>query len=268
MLQFNFHPNYPRIHKYLPWPVSPEQVQAENPSGYPITIDWWGEEQDKMIFDGFQAILSKYDLVEYGDDLLLLLLLKYKQIEERVHDLELDYNNRKRAKELAKFLLIAKQTPTNKYNKIVLATNTDTAKVSDQDLVAWISQLITESIEKGNYPISLLGLAAVDMYSDRENPYKLNIEKLKAAVSERIVTPNKLIKEQQANFCLFIYKYLVTETGIKPNHDKWFSDKLLNLYFDILELFQYVDRLKIESEPKDWARTFLMNRLKQLNPSL
>jgi hypothetical protein len=268
MLQFNFHPNYLRIHKYLPWPVSPEQVKAENPSGYPVTIDWWEEEQDKMIFDGFQAILSKYDLIEYGDDLLLLLLLKYKQIEEQIDDLKLDYNNRKRAKELAKFLLIAKQTPKNKYNKLVLATNTDTAKVNDPDLITWVSLLITQSIEKGNYPISLLGLAVVDMYTDREKPYKLNIEKLDEAASIRLITPAKIIKEQQADFCLFIYKYLVMETDIKLDSDKWFSDKLLNFYFDILELFQYVDRLKIESEPKDWARTFLMNRLKQLNPSL
>jgi hypothetical protein len=267
MLQFNFHPNYQRIHKHFQWPVTPEQMQVENPTDYPIVIDWWDEERDKTVFNSFQKILSKYDLVEFGDDLLLLLLLKYKFIEERIYDLELDYNNRKRAKDLAKFLLLAKQTPANKYNKIVIATNTDTAKVTDPDIMAWIGQLITENIEKGNYPISLLGLAAIDMFTDRDNPNELNIEKLAAAASERIITPGKLFKEQQADFCLFIYKYLVMETGIKPDADKWFSDKLSNFYFDILELFGYVDRLKIESEPKDWTRTFLMNRLKQLNSS-
>lgn len=265
MLQFNFHPNYQRIHKHFQWPVTPEQMQVENPTGYPIVIDWWDEERDKAVFNSFQEILLKYDLVEFGDDLLLLLLLKYKLIEERIYDLELDYNNRKRAKDLAMFLLLAKQTPKNKYNKLVLATNTDTAKVNDPDLVAWISQLITENIEKGNYPISLLGLAADDMYTERENNKELNLEKLSTAATVRLITPAKVIKEQQADLCLFIYKYLVSETDIKPEPNTWFSDKLLNFYFDILEGFQYVDHLKIESEPKDWTRTFLMNRFKQLN---
>ena len=268
MLQFNFHLNYQRIHKHFQWPVTPEQMQEENPTGYPIVIDWWEEERDKAVFNSFQKILLRYDLVEFGDDLFLLLLLKYKLIEERIYDLELDYKNRNRAKDLANFLLLAKQTPKNKYNKLVLATNTDTAKVIDPDLIAWISQLITENIEEGNYPISMLGLAAVEMFTDRENPNELNIEKLRAAASTRISSPAKVIKEQQADLCLFIYKYLVSETDIKPEPNTWFSDRQLNFYFDILELFQYVDRLKIESEPKDWARTFLMNRFKQLNPSL
>jgi hypothetical protein len=270
MLYFNLKPNYARIKKYFPWEGTPEQLQEANPDGYRIEVEFWQtDDQFHKVFNRFGEIVEAYNLQEWCDDILLLLLLKYKTIEESIYDLELDYANRKRAKELAKFLLIAKETPKNKYNKLSIATLTDTAKVSDPEIISWISQLITGAIEKGHYPISLLGLAASDMYivggiSDKE----LNVEKLQSAAAARITTVSKLTKERQADLCLFIYKYMVDETGIKPTSDQWFSAKLLNFYFDVLEMFDYVDRLAIESEPNDWIRTFLMNRLKELNPSL
>lgn len=270
MLYFNLKPNYARIKKYFTWEGTPEQLHEANPEGYKIEVEFWQtDEQFIDVFNRFKEITEKYELEEWCEDILLLLLLKYKTIEENIYDLQLDYANRVRAKELAKLLLIAKETPKQKYNKLSIATLTDTAKISDPDIISWISQLITGAIENGRYPISLLGLAASDMYIDDTNDRRqLSIAKLQSAATDRITTVNKIVKERQADLCLHIYKYMVDETGIKPTSDRWFSDKLLNFYFDVLEMFKYADRLAIESEPKDWTRTFLMNRLKELNPSL
>jgi hypothetical protein len=270
MLYFNLRPNYTRIKNYFPWNATPEQLQEANPDGYKVEVDFWDtDERFVKIFNTYSDILKRYDLEEWGDDILLLLLLKYKTVEENIYDLELDYANRKRAKELAQLLLLAKQTPTKKYNKLSVASLTDTAKVSDPEIISWISELLVSAIEKEQYPVSLFGLAAVDMYmEDGVDSKELNIERLKVAATFRITNVSKVIKENQADLCLFLYKYLCDEADMKPDGDQWFSDKLLNFYFDILEMFGYTNRISIESEPKDWTRTFLMNRLKQINPSL
>jgi len=269
MLYFDPQPNYQRIGKYFSWPGTPEQMQEANPHGYLIAIDWWQTKEDILrIENGFITICERYDLTALYDDLLLLFLLKYQQINAIVDELEENYKRTLRVKELASLILLVKQTKADKFKSLSIATPFDSVKIHDPALINWISNDIIKTIENKSYLVSLFGLIAEDMLIDKSNgDYKVTIEKLELA-SKAFIEPSPKINEQKADFCLNAHKFIITESNIKPDPNVWFSDNLLKFYFEVLVLFGYVNESSIGSEPKDYIRSILWQRLKKLNPSL
>ncbi|HTD99682.1 MAG TPA: hypothetical protein VK668_10355 [Mucilaginibacter sp.] len=243
-------------------------MQQYYADGYPIVIDWYyTEDSVKAIDDGFKAIVNKYALIDHYDNLLFLSLGKIQEIEAILYELNFQYAQKKRTKELAELLLAFGESSLNQYHGILLKTLTKTAKITDKKIIHWIGTLISEGVKKGNLPLTDFEYSIMDaFYVDSENGKDLSIEKLKMEASKTVHAPKKQERSLYADFCFYLYNYLIKETEIKPNSEVLVSDTQLNFYFDLLELFGFIDSSKIGSENKDYLSSLLRNRLKSLHP--
>jgi hypothetical protein len=268
MLYFNPKPNFQTLSKYFQFQYLPEILKQQYSDGYPIVIDWYyTEEAVKAIDDGFKAIVTKYGLMEHYDNLLFLCLGKIQEIEAIQYELNFQYAQKKRTKELAGLLLAFVESPLHQYNGILLKTLKDTAKVSDKKLIQWIGNLIENAVKEGKLPLADFEYSIMEaFFEDSVDGKQLNPLKLKTEASKTIHSPKKQEKVLYADFCFYLYQYLINETVIKANPEALVSDAQLNLYFDLLELFGYINPANIESDNKDYMSALIRNRIKTLNP--
>src|ERR1041385_6007292 len=106
MLHFNPKPDFQVLSKYFKFPYPPEVLEQQYPDGYPIVIDWYdSEEKVKAIVDEFKAIVNRHGLIEHHDNLLFLCLGKVQAIDAIQYELDFQYAQKKRTKELAGLLL-------------------------------------------------------------------------------------------------------------------------------------------------------------------
>lgn len=268
---FHLHPNFKKLSKYYTLPKTLPKTGNDTHRCFMVDIDSWQSNEvmlSKLI--SFNRIFKDYDLTEAQDDIMYLLLTKFRAINEVIIELENEYKQKSRVIELLNFLEVLQATNDRNKTQLSITSITDKAKVTDNGIIGWVNDAITQMIIKKQIPLNLFGHYLLDLGIDTSsNQYTVNGKTLKEFHSELdIKSPRKEIKQQKADFCLETYTYLTKETHIKPDSKAVFSDRLLKFYFEILELFDYVKELDIDSEPKDYARSLLWNRIKQLNHSL
>jgi len=211
MLHFNPKPDFQVLSKYFKFPYPPEILEQQYPDGYPIVIDWYDtDEAVATVANEFEAIVNRYRLIEHHDNLLFLCLGKVQEIEAIQYELDFQYAQKKRTKELAGLLLAFTESPLNQYNAILLKTDVkDTAKVFDKRLIQWIGDLITNAVKGGNFPLSDFEYRIMDSFFDlNENKKVLSKEKLKAEASKTVHSPQKQERTLYADFCLYLYMYV------------------------------------------------------------
>ena len=228
-----------------------------NSDGFPIVIDWYDtDEKVQEIEDGFKAILSKYNLNSHYDNLMFMMLTKLQVMEYQAYELDLQYEHKTRARELAQVLLAFKDQNPNHVSSILIKTVTEPVKIADPQVCQWIGKLIKDAINEGGVPLTLLGM---------EDSKMLTEEQLKQLATSKIKKPSTGGMKYVADFCLHLYLYMIKETSIRPDPNTLLSDTLSNFYFDVLTLFKLIEPTTIESEPKDYISTLLRNRIKKLN---
>lgn len=270
MLYFNPKPDFQLLSKYYQFPNSVEVMNAQSEDGYAIVIDWYDtDEKVAEIENAFKAILKKYGLIAHFDNLLFLLLGKTQEIEAIQYELNFQYNQKKRTKELAAFLLTYVNSDKKQLNGLALKTFTGTGKVSDTNLIQWMCDSIIKSLINGDVLVSDYEYNIRELVFDRTNTgLKLSIEKLQVQANKTVSSPYRNIRSLHAGFCFYLYQYLISETDIKPDPNAMFSDAQLMFYFDLLVLFDFINPDNVESDEKDFMRSILVNRIKTLNPHL
>jgi hypothetical protein len=262
MIYFNPQPNYQVVSKYYKFPFSPEEMEIRYADGFDIHINHiYTDEAVAAIENGFKHIMQKYSLVSHYDNLLLLTLGKVQETEAILDELYFQYNQRKRTKELANFILTFIESKRGG-NSLSLKTIWQTAKITDDALVSWVLKIIEEAVQSGNMPAGEFQYDIREILFDRtEEGLKFNVAKLKVEVDRTVVSPNKQVRKQHALLCFYLNAYIIGETNLKPNPDTLFSDQQLNLYFDILCLFGYINADNVDSENKDYMSSLLRNQL-------
>lgn len=269
MLYFNPKPDYLLLSSYYDL-GDVECLQTLYAEGHPIVIDWYDTDKkvDQFLAE-FELILKRYDLVSHIDNLLFLILGKAKELETAMYELSLRYQQNKRVKELAALLLTFIETQPKNYNALLFKTDLEeTVKLTDSKLLSWVRNIILDKVVNGALPIVEFGLDFKDVISKDSDGTELNIAKLNELASMKLVKPGNKLKSLHADFCLYLYQYLVNESNIKAEKDTLLSDKLLLFYFDILVLLKFVDEDRIESDPKDYVGAMLRNKVYRLNPHL
>lgn len=270
MLYFNPRPNFHLLSKYILFPVSIESMEGQSQEGYAIMIDWYDtDEKVEEIDNAFKGILNRYGLNDHYDNLLFLTLGKLQEIEAIQYEINFQYNQKKRTKELAGFLLGYIEGNEDQSYTLLLKTFMGTSKVSDSNLVQWICKSIIKALIKGDMSINDYEYNIRELLFDKtDKGLILSKEKLELEAKKTIASPKRNIRALHAGFCFYIYEYLVKETNIKPDTNVMFSDAQLMFYFDLLVLFEFINRDEIDSEEKDFMRAILVNRIRTLNPHL
>jgi hypothetical protein len=268
MPTFILTPNQRILSRYLTNATDAE-FDAEYPDYIPQSteniVEWSVFDNEVAFEKDFKELLAKYNLIEHYDNLLYLTLYTFDSAWQGIQWAYDDYQSKKRARELAKLLLLLKQTAPGKLCGIGFSSLMDTAKTTDPLLNDWISKTLENAIESKSFPIGAFGDNVLQMLTDKHNPLEpepANIDKLKRYASKRLVNPKNQITKGKATICLSIYHYLQGETNLKASENTIFSDAQLNFLFKLLQLLKQVDEQNIDSEPKDYMRTLLMNYLK------
>ena len=189
------------------------------PDGYPIVIDWLDtDEKVKEVEDKFLQILIELKLQNNYQDLLFLCLNEIQGIEAILYELNFQYAQRKRTKELAGLLLGFVENPKNEYNGLLLKTFKSTHRLTDQVLIEWVGRLIREAIERGDMSIGDFQFDIRDAFFDKtNNGFALNKIKIFAESQKTVHSSTKDINSRLADFCLRLYPYLINETHINPD---------------------------------------------------
>jgi len=266
MLHFNPYPDFSVLSKYFKFQHLPEELTQQYPDAYPIVIDWYDtEEKVAHIEEGFREIIKKYKLESSFDNLLFLSLGKLQELDSIQYELDFQFAQKKRTKELATLLLFFAESSPYQIHTILFKTNKKSAPIIDKKLIDWIQTIIIQSIKDGKMKLTDFEYGIMDAFFD-ERKEQLDLNKLKIAATQSLISSKKEEKRLIADFCLYLYMYLVNETDIKPNPNSLFSDAMLNFFFDLLTLYELINPDRIQSEPKDYLGTLLKNRIKVLNP--
>lgn len=267
MSDFKVNVNFDRLKTYFP-NLTPQQKALLIEQGG-ITIDFESEYYDEVypqLYEGLSIILTRYHLEDHINELYYIIILLDNQYQEVRFSQEEAYNDDKTAKELAQFLLTFKNAQPKQAFQLVAKSLTDTAAVKNPDLAKWLCQVIYDAIEARSIPFDLFG-EQIYLHLFGMNPLDgepISKERLETSSELSIRKPkfsNLLFK-----FCLHLRTYLNDETELKTTGSVLLSDVQANLFFDIFEFMGYVNKEKIQSEPKDYMHTLFRNQLK-VNPS-
>ncbi|RZK26563.1 MAG: hypothetical protein EOO43_02435 [Flavobacterium sp.] len=269
MNHFTLFPDYEKLSKYYQISLTPEEITVANEIGLNVEVNiYHSEEVIATIAKGFKEIIEKYNLMHHHDSLMYLALSKVDEIDSILYEISFAYHQKMRTKELAEFLLTFNASSMYKRNAILLKTQNSTAKLADSQLINVVGNMIIQGLEKGQYPISVLEFDLQDrFFDDTGKGLELSPQKLQIEASRTVHSPKTYINSQLFDFCFYLYPYLINETDIKENSDVIVSDDQLNLYFDLLVLFQFIYPDHIHSAPKDYMRTLLRNKLNKLKTS-
>ena len=269
MEYFLLKPNYVTLSRYISFGMTQEQFEMNYADGYPLMIDAYYDSNDHLKFsgdhiqeveEGFKAITERFGLTEHHENLFFLALSKRYEMDQVAFVLQDEYLAQKRAQELAKLILAFKVTPQDKLYALQLKTNdTETSpNIKDNALTSWIGKLLLDAIERNQEPIGLFGLTG-------DKFLRGSVEQLREIASRKIPNPSTGRNKYLADFCLYLYPYLINETDIRPDVSTLFSDNQLKFYFELLALLDMLNPSRIDSYPEDYMRTILKYRIKTLN---
>lgn len=267
ILPFILHPNFQILTKYLPFDESPDELDILYKDGFEIEANrYYTPDTIKHIEDSFRAIVKKYYIEEHYDNLLLMALDKLEVILSSMFELKRLNEYKLRGKEVAQLLLTFKETEPKDYHSIQFKTRLGTAKVTDERVIEFILNLLSDGIRDRNYGIgSFEWTLSEQLFDETAKGKQLSIQKLEVQAKQTIISHKRKEKGLLADFCLYLFKYLESETDMRPQTTKLLPDKMLHLYYDVLVLFELINPNSIDSEPKDYVSSLIRNRLSILN---
>jgi hypothetical protein len=269
---FTLQPNLALLNKHEYLYLSDEELNDAilNQEKLYIEVDAiYTEEKRRATEDGFKEILKEYKIEGHYETLLYICLVESNHGEIQFQYKFDAYNRSKFDKELAQLLLINKPDSTFKPNSIKVSSITDTVKITNEKLITWIGKLINNAIEQGNFTSeelneSIYGFTADDEGRITFDNQLLNYNRIQQVAEQTTRKPG--IRERNRFLAPFLFRvlaYLNEETILTTKEGVRFSDDQLNFLFKVAELLEWVKATDIESEPKDYIYTLLMNFLKQ-----
>lgn len=269
MSDFKLDLNFDRLKDFFPNITEEYKARIKANGGLVPNLEW--DYADNAVhyemFDNLLRILNRYGLQEHINELYYTIIIlndECKVLQERQ---EIAYNDSQTTKEVAQFLLTLKTAKENQSFQLVAKSATNTAPIKNTEVAKWMCDLIYKAIEEQKFPFPLLGEHFIwNLFGkDFSLDLPISMEKLEAASNLKVKKPSN--KNNLVGICLHLRTYLNTYTHlITPSH-VLITNEQANFFFDVLELYGYLNRNKIESEPKDYIHALLRNHLKKVTPS-
>lgn len=264
MFSTKLFPDFKRLNSYFPAITNQMISDIEANEGIPVALEYYDEDSFIELSNGLKTILTKYNLDDHYTELLYLVLKKDEEIRITYNSLWQNYNDDKTSKEIAEFLLTYKQSNPNQPFQLTAKAFTGSVSVKNTYISRWMCETIYTAIEKQEFPLRLFGTKVLhNLFGS--NPFDVNeisTERLETTAKLTPRKPTVKLKRLYVEFCLFIQLYLINQTHLTLPENVLFTDTHTNLFFDLLELLGYLDRDKIESEPKDYVHTMLRNQIR------
>jgi|GEM_PF-4972064 len=228
----------------------------------------WKEEQRINIETAFQELAERYKIVQHYDTLLYICLVESNNAELKLKGKHDTYKSYRRLKELAQLLLLYNAEQKYKPKTIAVASLTDKVKLNDEVLIEWLGTTIKNAIEEQKFSVAQFGEEAFTLTSNTDGKIiagkqTLNYNAIEGLAKRYMREPG--IRERNkylSSFLFMVLNFLSNETVLTTKPNVKFSDDQLNFLFYIAKLFDWLQEDDFESEPKDYIKTLLNNRVK------
>ncbi|MFA4869226.1 MAG: hypothetical protein WC623_13555 [Pedobacter sp.] len=269
MSDFKLDLNFDRLKDYFPNITEEQKARIKQQGGLVPNLEW--DYADNAVhfemFNALLVILKRYHLEDHINELYytIIILNDNCQVAQEIEDEA--YNNSQTTKEVAQFLLTHKTANPNQAFQLVAKSATNTAPIKNTEVAQWMCELIYAAIESKQFPMYLLGEHFISNVFGTEisNDSPISMERLEVASNLKIKKPSN--KSMLVSFCLQLRTYLNAHTQLSTPSDILITNAQANFFFDVLELYGYLNRNKIESEPKDYIHALLRNHLIKVTPS-
>ncbi|MNL21013.1 hypothetical protein D3C87_1422860 [compost metagenome] len=268
MSDFKLDLNFDRLKDYFPNITEEQKARIKQQGGLVPNLEW--DYADNAVhyemFNALLTILKRYDLQEHINELYYAIIILDDNCKVTQEMQEIAYNDSQTTKEVAQFLLTLKTAKENQSFQLVAKSAINTAPIKNTEVAKWMCDLIYNAIESKQFPIGLLGEQFLwNVFgTDISNDLTISMERLEVASNLKIRKPSD--KSMLVSFCLQLRAYLNAHTQLSTPSDILITNAQANFFFDVLELYGYLNRNKIESEPKDYIHALLRNHIK-INPS-
>lgn len=228
----------------------------------------WKEQQRIEVERAFKRLTVKYNIVEHHDTILYICLVESNNAElqlRRKHD---TYKSYKRLKELAQLLLLYKPEQKHKPRTITATSLTNTVKLTDEILIEWLGTIVNNAIEELQFSVAQFGEEAFTLMSNKDGKIidgkqSLNYHAIEIVAKQHIQKPGIRDRNKYlSSFLFMVFNFLSNETVLTTEPNVKFSDDQLNFLFHVAKLFDWLREDDFESEPKDYIKTLLNNRIK------
>jgi len=263
MFETTLKPNFRKLTDYFTDLTEAKINEIEASDGVPVILEYMNEDDYYRVSDGLKSLLNKYSIDGHWDEILYLLLQKNEQMRVRYDAYWRNYEDDLTSREVAKFLLAYKTSNPRHDFHLSAKTMTGNLTIKDSAISRWIAELIYQNIEDQKFPFHLFGekiifnLLGEDFTS---NPI-ISMERLQATANLKPQKPTKKIKKLYVELCLYLQVYLINRTERTAPANVLLTDAQANLFFEVLELLGYLDRDKVESEPKDYIHAMFRNNI-------
>jgi hypothetical protein len=254
--------NFDRLKTYFPNITEEQKAAIKLRGGYWFNFEWEYEDSRYIrIYNQLFTILEGYDLQEHINELYFILITLDDDFMAIKDLLDQDYLDTQTSKEVAQFLLTFKSAKPNQTFSLVAKSITNTASIKDERIAKWMCQLIYGAIEAQKFPFDIFGeKIQLHLFGQDFHDKPLTVENLETASK---LNPRKpTYKKYLAKICTHLRAYLNEYTNLTTPDGVLLANTHATLFFDMFELFGYVDRMKITSEPKDYIHALLRNYLK------
>lgn len=268
MSNFKLNLNFDRLKDYFPNITEEQKAKIKLDGGYRINFDM--EYADENAYyrtsDALLEILKVYGLEDHLNEIYYIILLLDCEYHDTMYIQEQSYNDDQTTKELAQFLLTHKTAKPNQAFQLVAKSLTNSASIKNTQVANWMCEVIYNAIETKQFPIDLFGEnALLHLFGYNFNDgQSISMERLEIAAKLNTKKPSN--KNLLFRFCLNLRTYLNDHTHLISPPEVLLANTHANFFFDVFELMGYLDRNKIESEPKDYIHALFRNQIK-VNPS-
>ncbi|MEE1884361.1 hypothetical protein [Pedobacter flavus] len=266
MVESTLSPNFRFLTRFVE--LTETQLLAQEEKGYiPIYLEYLDPSQFESLVKLVTSKFTKLRLTEHIQNLVFLIVKKNEEIGNRHNVYWQNYYDDLTSKEVASFLLAYKSSNHKQLFQLVAKPITGSVAVKDPRIARWMCETIYEKIENKDFPLGVFGEKIIfDLFGEGWNSTtEISIERLKKTAGLKPRKPTVRVKKLYVELCLYIQQYLNEHKIIPVPEGKFLTDRQANFFFDILETMGYLDRLRIESDPKDYIYAMFKNNIKGLS---
>jgi len=271
MEEFKLNINVPLVFKYTPLEKHLKEIalqMLEEKQPVVILSDICPPSANQFIENFKKAIVENtigkpYNLINYCDEMLAILLLSYRHEFDLLTNREHNIQKEKLAKNLTKLLFNLNEEILDGVN-FKFKNPSKSIKIDDSDVTEWLRSLIIDAIERKNYPIGLFGFTFFNATSEdlNNNHELLDFKKIKGLIKKPILNTEKMINQAIANACLNVKLFLDNETSMISKGGYNYSDDQGTLFYDILKDVMKIDISTTDFPFKDYTKAdFIRSRL-------
>lgn len=211
----------------------------------------------------FTEIIIKYELEIYMHTLGYIALVENDGAYENWSLINGDYDSRLRTKQLAQLLMCMHETSDQKLQAFKLTTLTDTVKLTDSNLIRWIGGLIAKGLSTADFTLDELGQSVYRLIADDNGAIhfdeELDYTRISYYAKKRIIRPSRQRNKILYAFLSKVLYFLEHHTDLTTSGNSRYTNSQMNFLFDLAELFGWLNRLEIDSEPQDYMYAFFQN---------